>query len=491
MKYSVRNTSLFLLLCLSASHLSGFVSGQETTAEKDAEPKKIPTVKITTKPMTVYESFDGVFESTKMSEVKADFESWSDLKIEEVVDQGTVVTSGQVLLKLDTRSIDKAIKEAEFALKSAEFDLETAKLEMKEMEETFELDKSLAERTLKNARQDFEYYMNIELPDRMDDLAFSEKSAGYFLEYSMDELDQLEQMYTEDELTEESEEIVLKRARRSVESAERNKKRSLRRVSRDRQTTVPREKIAKQDNLKRSELAFQRSMTTLPISKQKKAIALAKAEFNVEEKAKKLSELKQDLGNMVLKSPVDGIVYYGKCNRGKWVGSTGSPKRDLKPEKKVTANSVLMTIVDISQMMVRANLTETAVNSLTPGMRGKAKLNTPMASVLPATVKSISRIPLDTGKYDCQIVLENARNDGNVMPGMGCKLSFAVYERQAALVAPKASVFSDDGGVTHYVYVVSDDEPKRKVVAVGRTSGENLEILDGLVDGDEIAKSKP
>ena len=491
MKYCFRISSL-LIYCLSTVILSAVASGQETTEEeKVVEKKKTPTVKVSTEPMTAFESFGGTFESTEMKEVKAEFETWSDLKIEEVVEQGAVVTSGQVLMKLDTQSIQKAIKEAEFALKSAEFDLESAKLDMKEANETFELDKALAERTRENAKQDYEYYLNTQLPDRMDDLAFSEKSAGYFLEYSKDELDQLEQMYTEDELTEESEEIVLKRARRSVESAERNKKRSLRRVERDRQTNVPREKIAREESLKRSELAFQRSMATLPVSKQKKEIALAKAEFNFQEKARKLAELKQDFANMVVKSPAAGIVYYGKCNRGKWTGGTGSPKRSLKPEKKVVANSVLMTIVDVGKVMVRADLSETQVNSLSPGMRGKAKLNTASANVIPATIKSLTRIPLDTGKYDCQVVVENIPADGKIMPGMGCKLSFSVYENQAALVAPKASVFSDDGGVTHYVYVVSGDESTRKVVTVGRVSGGNIEILDGLTDGDEIAKSKP
>ena len=501
MKYNLRNLNLCLLIvCVCVINHSEFVFSQEPTEattekavqKKDkADEKKIATVKVNTKPMTVYESFDGVFESTDMKEVKADFESWSDLKIETVVEQGTVVTAGQVLMKLNTRTIEKAIKEAEFAVKTAEFDLAAAKLDMKEATETFELDKAVAERTWNNAKQDYEYYQNVQLPDRMDDLAYSEKSAGYFLEYSTDELDQLTQMYTEDELTEESEEIVLKRARRSVESAERNKKRSLRRIARDRSTNVPREKITRQESLQRSEMAYERSMKTLPISKQKKEIALAKAEFNFQEKTRKLTELRQDLANMTLTSPANGVVYYGKCNRGKWVGGSGGPKRNLQPEKKVTANTVLMTIVEVGKMMVRADLSESEINSILPGMRGKSKLKTPAGNVIPATVKTLSRIPLDSGKFDCQVVVENVPSDGSIMPGMGCKLSFSVYENQSAIIVPKASVFSDDEGVTHYVYVVVGDDSTRKAVSVGRTSGDSIEILDGLSEGDEIAKSKP
>ena len=502
MMAELRNLNLLLLIVFGFSIcIVNAIDAQEkrdtqkpkaaTPADKTEASDKVATVKVTSEPIVIHESFDGVFESTNMKEVKADFDTWTDLKVKNVVQQGAVVTAGQVLVEFDTQSIEKAGKEAEFSLKNSEFDLETARLNMKELKETFELDKALAERTWKNAKEDYEYFKNVQLPDRMDDLAYSEKSAGYFLEYQMDELDQLEQMYTEDELTEESEEIVLKRARRGVESAARNKKRSLRRVERDRETNVPREKVSKEEAIKRSELAYEKSMKTLPIGKQKKEVALAKAEFDVQQKAKKLKELNSDFQKMQLKSPANGVVYHGRCDRGKWVGGAGSPKRELKVDKKVVANTVVMTIVDVGQMMVRADLTETKVHSLSAGLRGKAKLNTPAGIVIPATIKSVSRVAMDSGKYDAQIVVESLPAD-TVMPGMGCKLSFVVYENNSAVVAPKASVFSDDGGVTHYAYVVKDGgKPTRQSVKVGRVSGDHIEIIDGLSNGDSIAKSKP
>ena len=187
---------------------------------------------------------------------------------------------------------------------------------------------------------------------------YSEKTAGYFLEYSKDELDQLEQMYTEDELTEESEEIVLKRARRSVESAERSKDRTLRRVKRDREVTVPRDVTNREDALKRAELTYQKSQVTLPIKKEKVILALAESQFGHQKKIESLDELKSDRTKMSIDAPSNGVLYYGKCVRGKWVGSTGAPKRRLEKDKKVTAKTVIMTIVDPTQMLIRANLDE-------------------------------------------------------------------------------------------------------------------------------------
>ena len=150
-----------------------------------------------------------------------------------------------------------------------------------------------------------------------------------------------------------------------------------------------------------------------------------------------------------------------------------------------------MTVVDVSQMMIRASLDEAELESLTPRMRGKALITAAGTKTVPVMIKSISRIPLDDGKFDCQLTAENLPADGTVMPGMTCKLSFQVYENKQALIVPKDSVFSDDDNVSHYVFVVQDGEPKRQAVTVGHTVGNDTEILSGLADGDKITKTKP
>lgn len=491
----MRRYSLLTIIAISVTALSvlpsvGNLLAQDDAAKKD-EKKKIPTVEAETKPIFVYESFDGVFESNKVVEIKTNFKTWTDLKIKTVVEEGTAVSSRQDLVNFDTESIDKAVAEAEFATKTAEFALATAKLSKEEAKATFDLDMAIAEQAWSNAKEDYEYYRNVQLPQSLDDIKYSEKSAGYFLEYAKDEYDQLEQMYTEDELTEESEEIVLKRARRSVESSQRSKDRTMTRIKHQREVDIPRGETQKAQELERQNMSYQRSKITLPINKQKTEIALAQAEFAYKNKQEHLKELSYDQERMTITSPADGILYYGRSVRGKWVGATGSAARRLEPNKKVTANSVIMTIVDINNMVIRANLDESKLSSLSAGLTGKAMVKSATNLRVPVTIKSLSNIPLDDGKFDCQIMVGELPGEAKVMPGMGCKLSFLVRSNAQAVVVPKASVFTDDGGVTHYVYVVNNDTAERKEVTVGHTSGTDTEILEGLEAGDTIAKAKP
>jgi len=463
---------------------------QDKSDEKDSKEKEIATIEIETKPIRVYRTFEGRFESTELTEIKTDFESWTDLEISDLVEEGSAVSSGQEVLKFDTKKIDKAIAEAEFAARNAEFALADAKLEMKEVQETYELEKAIADRTWKNAQEDHDYYLKVSAPERLKDLDYNEKSAGYRLEYSKDELDQLEQMYTEDELTEESEEIVLKRARRSVESAERSMNRSMLSIKRDREFEIPRANQRQENEFVRAGLEHEKSKIKLPIKKQRTEIALAKAEFELKNKKESLDELTEDHKKMSLVSRANGVLYYGRCLRGKWIGASGSATRQMEPGKKIPADKVVMTVVDVDNMMIRADLDENQLDSVVPDLKGKALIKSTDNKTIPVVIKSVSRIPLDNGKFDCQIAAENLEN-ANVMPGMTCKLSFLIYENENAVVAPKSSVFSDDGGITNYVYVVKDGKPIMSPVKTGRTSGDDVEIIDGLSVGDKISKAKP
>ena len=456
----------------------------------DEKKKKTESVEAKRKPIRVFKTLDGVLESQKTTEVKTDFETWSDLKIKSVAPQGEV-TEGAVLIEFDTESIDKAITEAEFALQSARFAQKLAKLDAENAEQTFKLDNAMAELQWRIAQEDNEYYKEVQVPQREIDLAYDEKSSGYFLEYSQDELDQLTQMYTEDELTEESEAIVLKRAQRSVESAQRSRDRSLRRIERSRRYIIPRDDQNEEHDFSQARMKFEKSRVSLPIAKERALIALAKADFELKQKEKKVADLKADLAKMTLRSPANGIMFYGECERGKWKAAS-SGGRNLDVDKKVNAKVVVMTIVDSGSMMVRSSVPETGLADFSVGLSGKAKFKAAGDGIASVTIDSIERIPLEDGNYDCKISLKGMPGDANLLPGVGCKMSFLVYVNNDSMVVPKSSVFTDDEGFTHYVYVVDEEGETEKIeVVTGKTSGDDVEILEGISVGTMIAKKKP
>jgi multidrug efflux pump subunit AcrA (membrane-fusion protein) len=145
--------------------------------------------------------------------------------------------------------------------------------------------------------------------------------------------------------------------------------------------------------------------------------------------------------------------------------------------------------VDPNALSIRASLEEAKLANLAPKMSGRALVSAAGDGQLPVTINSIASISNDDGKFDCQIMIDNPTGGVKAMPGMGCKLSFLCAEREA-LMTKKASVFSDDDGVSHFVFVVDGDQVKRTDVVVGQSVGDDIEIVEGLTAGSKISKAR-
>ena len=289
-------------------------------------------------------------------------------------------------------------------------------------------------------------------------------------------------------MTEESEKIVLKRAQRSVEASERRLRQTELSTKRSKDTSIPRDDVRRQDSLKRAALVFEKKKQTLPYAMERSKISLQKSTHSLAKAEKKLKELKEAREQMVLKAPMNGVLYYGRCVRGKWTGVSGSAATTLEPGKKVPARKVIYTIINPTKLVVRSAIAEDKMRFAKMGTRGTAVMKVNKELRMPVSVKAVKKVPMAGGKFDCMFSIDQLDNSNqSILPAMNCNISVKVHENASAIVVPKSSVFSDDS-INHYVF--TEDE-KRKSVEVGMTSGDDIEILSGLSEGDKILKSKP
>ncbi|MCB1077347.1 MAG: hypothetical protein KDM64_05895, partial [Verrucomicrobiae bacterium] len=191
-------------------------------------------------------TLDGVFESAGQTPISLSPEAWSDLTIVSVVDHGTEVKKGDVLVKFETKDLAEQIADLEKSQPLAELNLKLARQELETLEKTTPLSLDSARRTKMETEQDFAYYEDTGRPmdekDAHEDLKRIEQS----LSYAQEELDQLEKMYQADELTEETEEIILKRARNDVAYYKWILEQTKARSERSLNTMIPREHAARQ-----------------------------------------------------------------------------------------------------------------------------------------------------------------------------------------------------------------------------------------------------
>jgi multidrug efflux pump subunit AcrA (membrane-fusion protein) len=440
---------------------------------QEAKPPETHTV--AAGPFKVDVTLQGVFESSQMTEVALRPDAWSSLIVDKAVPQGTKVEQGQVILWLETDKIDNELKTTKFSLDLGKLSLAQSQLELATLEASVPLDLRDAEQAKEIADRTLAHYLKTDEEMSRRSAAESLKNSEYSLEYAQEELNQLEQMYKADDLTEQTEEIILKRARRDVERGqfflENARIRNERTINED----IPRQKESHQETAARAALALEKAQATLPRSLEQK-----------------FAELQKDRERMELKAPAAGIVYYGSCERGSFPASATVAKQ-LRKGGVLSPNQVVMTILTPGSSFVRVDIPEKDLRHVKPGTAGTVTPTAFPDARLPARVAAIDPIPIKDGTFDGKIEYQMEAGQLPLQPAMNCSVKLTAYSKPDALTVPASAVFSDDLDETkkHVYFAKEEGKHEKRDVKVGLTSGDKTEIVSGLAAGDKILLKKP
>lgn len=424
-----------IVVLLSAFYGATLWADDEPKSSSDEKPKAASDEK----PKTF--KLSGVFESLDAQEIKADTEHFAALKIKRILPHGSKVTKGQNVVWFETEEIDKKLKDAETDFRLAKLTQEDEEFNYKQFLENQKMDRAAAERTRKRAQQDYDNFAQVDRERQILTADYNLKSYKYSLENAEEELKQLEQMYKEDDLTEESEEIVLKRAKRAVESAkfrlEGMEITSDRMVSQ----TVPRTQVDQEDTLARAQLAHEKKLHDLSSARRKQDIEIARKRDKFKDEETKLKEMREERKKIVLQSPAAGIFVHGKLNRGK----LSEKPSTLDAGSAATGTQILGTVVSASRMQIRIDLKEEDLSKVAVGDKCKIKAKAFPDHDLGGTVKSISAVAYAGSKYDCVVVFKKDKNAPAIMPTMNCELEFKAKGDEAKQAgAKKDDVKKDD-----------------------------------------------
>lgn len=437
-------------------------------------------------------SLDGVLEAKQMTPVVVRPKSWKEMTVESAVKHGQRVSKGEQLVKLDLENLDRAIADQEQSLELARLKFAQAGEDLQLLEKSTPLDMEQLERSKKNLDEDLQLFFSEDLEQARKSADYSLKQRKAYLENEEEELAQLEKMYAADDLTEETEEIVLKRQREAVDQArfyyaiaERDHGRTLK-------YEIPRMEQARKLGAALAELNYARGKFTIPVSlkqahleMQAQKVALGKAE-------RALADLKADRELLNIVAPVDGVVYYGKCTNGAWSAASSVAER-LQTGGAISPNDVFMTIVQPSGLWLRGSADEKDIASLRIGLAGTA---TPAAFEdvkAPIQLAELSSIPVASGKYDVKFDVLSSPDLERLVAGMNAKAKLVTYRNETAVKVPASAVFSDDA-TPDAKYVLIQTEPgkhEKRTVSVGRKSGDTLEITSGLNGDETLLAAKP
>jgi RND family efflux transporter MFP subunit len=469
-------------------------SGQEAKNEDAEKPASATpgTHKVTSERLKIEVNLTGVFEAQQTWPIALQPKNWSSFTVVKAVPHGTRVKRGDTLVQLDMTKIDEQLQDLEHARQLSRLSQRLAETEWSVLQKTIPLDLTAAQRAQRIANEDLSYFMKTDRAYQQASAEFSLKSSQNSLEYAEEELQQLEKMYSADDLTEETEEIILKRARNDVERAKFYLQGTGLRTAQTLETELPREEQQLVDAAKRADLALAKAEVELPVKLEKQKVERLKQQLEEQRAVKQLNELRQDRAMMEVKAPADGYVYHGSWTDGKWSGASAVASQ-LKQGGKLAPHSVFMTIVNPRPLVIRVDVPEKDLYRLTRNLPTTATPDGYPELELQAALQQVAPFPMSQGTFEGRfaVILEDEARP--IVPGMGCKLTVVAYNNPKAITVPAKAVFEDsEDGKRNVVYLQRESGPaeKRKVV-VGQKTENKWEIVRGLQAGDEILLTEP
>lgn len=455
---------------------------------KKGDGPKPATVKAEKGPLTASVTVKGVVEAGTAAEVQVKPRAWSGpLVVKKAVEHGAAVKAGDVLVEFDTEKIDQAVKDARQERELADLQVRLAELELPILEKQHPLDMAAAERDAKHAADDLDKFLKVDLPLSKEAAGFSLKSSEFYLESAKDELKQLEKMYKDKDLTEETETMILKRYKQSVEQAEFSLKQARNRNKQTLEVDLPRREQAAKDAAVKADIGLTKARETGPLALRQKRLGLEKMKYDQARAKERFADLEKDLAAMKVTAPADGLAYHGKYARGAWM-SPGGPA-GLAPGGMVPPGEVVVTVVAPGKLTVRAEADEKELAGLKVGLAGKLTPTAFPDKKVAVELTKVATAPLG-GRFELRAEVDG--DAAGLVPGMTGQLRLVTAKKAEAVLVPASAVFEDDDE-GKYVYrpAVGDAKPKKQPVKTGQTAGDKVEIVDGLKDGDEVLASKP
>jgi multidrug efflux pump subunit AcrA (membrane-fusion protein) len=178
-------------------------------------------------------------------------------------------------------------------------------------------------------------------------------------------------------------------------------------------------------------------------------------------------------------------------------GGTGGQVQTTGPVTvgtPVSAGTPLATIVDVSSLSLGADVDETDVFLVKPGVKAEAELDAVPGARYPATVASVGLSPTQSARggvsYRARLTLsDGTMPDGSraptPRPGMSAVADLQVRTAQDAVSVPATAVVRD--GDRESVWVLDDgSRARRRNVTVGTQGDDRVAITAGLRVGEQV-----
>lgn len=435
------------------------------------------------KPFFITHSLDATVLPDTTTPIRLDAEAWSAFEIVSIAAHGSVVKKGDALIVFETEQIDKKLADAQQAIATATLELAQAELDLATLEKTIPEKLARLERAAADAAEELEHFNKTSRKSAEETAGFELKRREQMLASYKEELKQLVKMYEADDITEETEEIILQNQRDAVKAGEFALRMEILNHKRTLDVSLPRQLTTLTQTRDDTALSLDKGKKDLPRSLELAKLEVAVLKNSLERSGKNIAELEQDRTLFEIKAPAEGIFYHGAIQEGKWI--TGELIKTLEPRGTAPVGKTFATFIPATaKPLLHAFPDQATARVLEVGAEGSAVLPGREDIAIPVSLKSIAATPAP----DLTIPATFSTTwPEKLSPAAGQSLQIRIvsHHNDKVISVPTTALAFGQKGWTVEVKL-ADGKTEKCPVTRGRSDAENTEITAGLEAGQVI-----
>jgi RND family efflux transporter MFP subunit len=197
---------------------------------------------------------------------------------------------------------------------------------------------------------------------------------------------------------------------------------------------------------------------------------VAQAQTGVAQAQISVTQAQQNLDGAKLVSPITGTVFAVNYNVG-----------DI-------ASGTAVSIVDLSQIQVKATVAEVDVASIKLGQTAQVTMDALPGKTYTATIAAINPVgTVTSGVVNYGVIANLTDPDSDVLPGMTANLAIVTAQRDNVLLAPLRAIKTQ--GNQKIATVLYQGQQIVVPVTTGLQNDTQVEITSGLKEGDQVVIS--
>ncbi len=451
----------------------------------------IPTYTAKRGPLRISVTESGTIQAREKIVVKNEVEGQATIIY--LIEEGTEVKKGDLLIELDSSSLVDQKVDQEIQVQNAEASYIEARENLEVVKNQAQSDQDETQLAYDFAVQDLEKYKEGEYPNKLKEAESRITLAEEELARAQEELEWSKKLYEEKYISQtelEADELSLKQKELDLELA-RNDLKLLTNY------TYTRNLAQLESDVKQAKMAVERT-----IRKAKADIVQAEANLKAKElqynrQKEKYDKIVSQIKKCKIYAPADGTVIYattaemggrrfgGMGNEPLEEGSTVQERQDLIHLPTTSGLNVETSVLEADLDKVEVSLPVQVTVSTLPDqvyygrVASKALMPDAMASFLNPDLK----------EYDVVVYLDSNGKTELLRTGMSCTAEIIVEQFKDALYIPVQAVVRVAGRPS--VYMVKGGKVERREVEIGLDNNIMVRVISGLKEGEVVSLSPP